>query len=255
MDDALRQALAARLLALADDELILGHRNSEWCGHAPILEEDIAFANIALDEIGHASIWYTMLAQLLGEDETAFPDRLAFHRDPNGFCCVQMVTLPIGDWAFSMTRQYLFDAYEVELLDRLTASQYEPFRDAAAKLRKEEAYHLRHTSAWVTRLGLGTEESGRRMQAALESLWSYAQQLFIPVEGQEQLAQARYFPDLERLRSSWVDRVATHLTEAGLSIPADDGVPPTSRSDHSEHLVELLGEMQKVARLDPEAEW
>jgi len=255
MDDALRHALASRLLELADDELILGHRNSEWCGHAPILEEDIAFANIALDEIGHASIWYTMLAQLLGKDEASYPDELVFQRAPAEFRCVQMVTLPIGDWAFSMTRQYLFDAYEAELLGLLTHSRHKPLQDAAAKLRKEEAYHLRHTSAWVTRLGLGTEESHRRMQAALNALWGYALQLFAPTPGQDSLIQAEYFPAAEQLRSSWLGRVTSHLADAGLTIPADAVPPAESRSIHSDHLAELLAEMQKVARLDPVAEW
>jgi len=255
MDDALRQALVARLLALADDELILGHRNSEWCGHAPILEEDIAFANIALDEIGHASMWFTMLAQLLEQDESLYPDELAFQRAPADFRCVQMVALPVGDWAFSMTRQYLFDAYEAELLEMLRDSQYEPFQDAAAKFRKEEAYHLRHTSAWVTRLGLGTEESHRRMQAALDALWGYALQLFVPTPGQDSLIQVEYFPAAEQLRSAWLGRVTSHLADAGLTIPANAVFPVESRSIHADPLVELLAEMQKVARLDPKAAW
>jgi ring-1,2-phenylacetyl-CoA epoxidase subunit PaaC len=166
-----------------------------------------------------------------------------------------MVALPVGDWAFSMTRQYLFDAYEAVLLEMLSDSHYEPFQDAAAKLRKEEAYHLRHTSAWVTRLGLGTEESHRRMRAALNALWNYAQQLFVPTDGQEDLAQAGYFPLVGRFRSNWLSRVTLHLAEAGLTIPADSALPAASRSSQTNDLVELLDEMQKVARLDPEAEW
>jgi ring-1,2-phenylacetyl-CoA epoxidase subunit PaaC len=111
MNPDLKAALAAQLLVMADDELVLGHRDSEWCGHAPILEEDIAFANIALDEIGHAVTWYGLLADLKGQDRETYPNRLVYHRDMLDFRCVQMVEQPKGDWAFSMLRQYLFDTY------------------------------------------------------------------------------------------------------------------------------------------------
>ncbi len=144
MDNQLTQALAARLLAMADDELILGHRLSEWTGHAPILEEDIAFANIAQDEIGHAVIiWYT-IRQELGEKS---PDQLAFFRDADAFRNAQLVELPKGDWAFSMMRQYLFDTWEMLNLTGLQQSQYQPIAEAAVKMRPEEMYHYRHTHA------------------------------------------------------------------------------------------------------------
>lgn len=255
MEPALQQALADRLLAMADDELILGHRNSEWCGHAPILEEDIAFANIALDEIGHASVWYTMLAQLLGEDEDTYPDQQVFGRNSNAYRCVPMVALPIGDWAFSMTRQYLFDAYEAELLDTLAVSQYTPFCEAAAKFRKEEVYHLRHTGAWVRRLGLGTVESHRRMQRALNELAVPVDQLFTPLPGDIRLIDAGYFPDPAELRERWLARVSAHLTAAELELPETRPTSEDGRTAHNVHLTNLLNEMQKVARLDPDAEW
>src|SRR5215471_16608308 len=141
-------ALPTYLLALADDELLLGHRDSEWTGHAPILEEDIAFANLAQDEIGHAALWYGLLRNLDGSD----PDRLIFFREPGAFRNAQLVELPKGDWAFSMLRQYLFDAAESVRLPLLAVSTHRPLAEAAAKIRPEELYHLRHTQAWIQRL-------------------------------------------------------------------------------------------------------
>ena len=151
----LKEALAHKLLAMADDELVVGHRNSEWTGHAPILEEDIAFTNIALDEIGHAKIWYQLLADLVGENPETYPDKLVFHREATEYRNIQMVELPIGDWAFTIVRQYLLDAAEFVRLGELVQSQYQPMAEAAAKIRKEEIYHYRHTHAWLQRLGLG----------------------------------------------------------------------------------------------------
>ena len=127
---------------LADDELILGQRDSEWTGHAPILEEDIAFSNIAQDELGHATIWYGLLSELTGEE----PNELVFFRDFDDFRNVTLVELPNGDWAFSMLRQYLFDAFEMVRLSQLLESLYRPVAEAAAKIRMEELYHYRHTS-------------------------------------------------------------------------------------------------------------
>lgn len=252
MDEAVRSALAARLLAMADDELILAHRNSEWAGHAPILEEDIAFANIALDELGHASIWYGMRGELTGEDT----DRLIFFRNPGQYRNVQMVELPRGDWAFSMTRQYLFDAAESVTLAHLKSSAYRPLAEAAAKIATEEIYHQRHTASWLRRLGLGTDESRARTQAALDTLWPYARQLFAPQPGDAVLVAAGTLPDASSLRREWEALCRPFLSECGLLMP-DDTLPRRDipRTEHTEHLMTLLAEMQSVARLDPEAEW
>jgi ring-1,2-phenylacetyl-CoA epoxidase subunit PaaC len=252
MDAAVRQALAERLLAMADDELILAHRNSEWAGHAPILEEDIAFANIALDEMGHAAIWYGLYGELIGEE----PDRLVFFRNPGAFRNVQLVELPRGDWAFSMVRQYLFDAAENVTLSHLRASAYRPLAEAAAKIATEEIYHLRHTGLWLRRLGLGTDESHARAQAALDALWPYARQLFAPLPDDAALVTAEIVPDLTLIRREWEGLTQPFLAECGLTIP-DDALPrrDISRAEHTEHLMALLGEMQSVARLDPAADW
>ncbi len=187
--DQLRNALSAQLLAWGDDEFILGHRDSEWCGHAPILEEDIAFANIALDELGHAQTWYILLAQLLEEDVGLYPDHLVYRRQAADFRNVQLVEFPNGDWAFSMLRQYLFDQMETIRLERLRNSRHRALAEAALKLGKEEIYHRRHSRAWVQRLGGGTQESHRRTQAALETLWPAASQLFNPLASEDAVSR------------------------------------------------------------------
>jgi ring-1,2-phenylacetyl-CoA epoxidase subunit PaaC len=251
MTPELRRTLAAKLLALADDELILAHRHSEWAGHGPILEEDIAFTNLALDEMGHATLWYEAYQELTGES----PDKLAFFRDATAFRNVQLVELPNGDWAFSMLRQYLFDTAEMVQLTRLVESSYEAIAAAAAKIRLEELYHLRHTSQWVKRLGLGTEESHGRLQRALDELWPYAQQLFVPLPDETLLVKARMVGETAVMHREWLQTVHTHLTSANLAIPDKDQPPATSRTDHTPHLATLLAEMQMVARLDQQAAW
>lgn len=251
MNDTIKTALIARLTALADDELILAHRNSEWTGHAPILEEDIAIANIAQDELGHATVFFKLLEALTGSD----PDRMAFFREADKFRNVQLVELPNGDWAFTMLRQYLFDAYEYVLLTALADSQYRPLAEATAKIRPEELYHLRHSHAWVERLGLGTTESHERMQAALDTLWPYHQQLFDPLPEDEALQTAGYWPDMGHLKQSWLDIVSPHLKKAELTIPADAPFLTDGRDQHTPHLTELLADMQQVARWEPEGVW
>ena len=254
MRTKLKEALAQKLLALADDELILGHRNSEWTGHGPILEEDIAFTNIALDEIGHAQIWYNILAELQGEGD-GYPDQLVFFREAAAYRNAQFVELPIGDWAFSMLRQYLFDAAELVRLSETMSSRYQPLADASVKIRNEELYHFRHTQAWLRRLGLGTEESHRRMQAALNQLWPYTRQLFAPVPGEELLVEAGYVPEPDELNGAWKKRVIAQLEEANLVIPNDIAPITANRHDHTPHLTTLLTDMQEVARFDPQAKW
>ena len=251
MDLQLRTALENKLLALADDELILAHRDSEWTGHAPILEEDIAFANIAQDEMGHARSWLEVRQALTGET----PDELAFFREADDFRNVPLVALPRGDWAFSMLRQYLFDSYELVSLAELVNSEYRPVAEVAQKLRPEELYHYRHSSSWVKRLGLGTVESLGRMQAALTTLWPYALQLFEPLPDEALLVAARFGPSPAGLKIAWLELVVPFLQYAGLQLPTVVTPPAGSRPAHTPHLTELLAEMQQVARLDPSAIW
>ena len=250
MNSELRTAVIDRLTALADDELILAQRDGEWTGHAPILEEDIALANIAQDELGHATVLYERLADLTGRS----PDEAAFFREEADFLNVQMVELPKGDWAFTMLRQYLFDAYEPVLLAQLGASRYQPLADVAAKFRGEELYHLRHTHLWVARLGLGSEEGHRRMQSALDVLWPAAFQLFVPLPHDDLLLEVGYFPSLVDLQGEWEALVTPHLADSGLTLPA--AMANTAlRGYHTDHMAPLLADLQQVARWDPEGEW
>lgn len=254
MEETTKMALCAYLLALADDELILGQRNSEWCGRAPLLEEDIAFANLALDELGHAQAWYTLLANLRGEEAALTPDRLVFFRPAHAFRNAQMVERPNRDWAFSMLRQYLFDAYELLNLEALEGSAYQPLAEAAGKFRLEELYHHRHTRAWVQRLALGTEESHQRMQAALDDLWPLTGQLFSHTPEEDALTRLGYLPSAGELRVLWASAVQAFLADCELQVPADDrGDVPRER--HTSHLEVLVREMGSVARMQPEAAW
>jgi ring-1,2-phenylacetyl-CoA epoxidase subunit PaaC len=265
MEADLQNALADLLLSLGDDELALGQRLSEWCAHAPILEEDIAFANLALDELGHAALYYTALAELQGANVETYPDQLVFFRDWTDFRSLQMVELPNGDWAFTMLRQFLFDAYEKANLELLASSAYAPLVDIANRIRKEELYHYRHTKAWVLRLGGGTDESCRRLQAAAEGLWPYAQQMFSPLPGETLLVEAGYAPARSEIHAAWEALVVPVLNEAHLLLPtrSDTADPQAdmlsdstlSRQDHTPYLKTLVEEMQSVARLEPEADW
>jgi ring-1,2-phenylacetyl-CoA epoxidase subunit PaaC len=242
-------ALISRLLALADDELLLGQRDSEWTGHAPLLEEDIAFSNIAQDEIGHARLWYTILHEQLGQPH---PDRLAFWREAHEFRNATLVELPKGDWAFTIVRQYLFDEYEKVRNAVLAHCGYQPIEDAVNKIAREEVYHLMHSSGWVQRLGDATEESHRRMQAALDQLWPHALGLFEPIEH-----DAEFSAQLDRIKLAWREAVTPTLTRATLIIPAN-ALPAIGgrRGMHTPHLNALLAEMQKVAHSEaPEAVW
>ena len=255
MNKTTRQALANYLIALGDDELILGQRDGEWCGHAPILEEDIAFANISLDEIGHANVWYGLATELLGEEQDSYPDWLAFRRDAADFRNIQMGELPKGDWAFSILRQYLFDSFEVMRLEKLRDSGHKPLADAAVKIRNEEIYHRRHTQAWVKRMALGTEESQRRTQTALDELWGYARQMGVATEGSLELEKAIFLPNSEQLRIGWTKEVSAFLNEVELTRPDNAQIPAAGRAEHSQHFDALITEMQEVPRLFPEGVW
>jgi ring-1,2-phenylacetyl-CoA epoxidase subunit PaaC len=255
MEIMIIESLCPYLLASGDDELILGHRNSEWCGYAPLLEEDIAFANLALDEIGHAAIWYTLLADLREENRETYPDELVFNRPAQDFRNATLFELPNGDWAFSMLRQYLFDLYETVRLAMLEESVYAPLAEAAKKISREEVYHRRHTSAWVRRLGLGTEESRRRMQAALDQAWPLAFQLFSEPEVNDVLVYSGYVPSGGHLQEAWREAATEFLESCQLNVPPDAAGKQIPRNQHTPYLNVLVDEMQSVVRLDPEASW
>jgi ring-1,2-phenylacetyl-CoA epoxidase subunit PaaC len=255
LSDAQRTALDSKLLRLGDDEFILGHRNSEWTGHGPILEEDIAFANLALDELGHGILWYRIVAVLRDEDPDTLPDKLVYQRPASEFQNADAVALPHSDWAFSMLRQYLFDAYESIHVPALAASSYRPIAEAAAKIKQEEVYHIYHTRTWIERLGLGTDESRRRIQAALALLWGPLQQLFAPGPDESLLVEVGIVPDLRKIHIGWTDTVVPFLESCALDVPAGQ-IPPVTRQPADRAGMEaLIGELQEVSKIAPGASW
>lgn len=249
---AAREPLLRLLLAMADDELMLGHRNAEWTGHAPILEEDIAFSNIAQDELGHSLAWYTLHESLTGRT----PDAMAFERPWSGFTCARFVTHPRGDFAYTVMRQYLFDEAEQVRLRALASSSWAPLRDLAGKVLREEAYHLLHVKGLVTRLGTATQESRSRMSAALAVAYPQALGLFEPLEGEEELAGSGVFPGMQAIEHDWKERVHAVLATAGMQEPGD-AVPDRGgrRGAHGPHLEALVDDLQQVYRLAPGADW
>jgi ring-1,2-phenylacetyl-CoA epoxidase subunit PaaC len=242
------------LLRLGDDRLVLGHRLSQWCGHGPILEEDIALANIALDCLGHATMFLRLAGQVEGDGRDE--DALAYWRDEREFRNLQMLELPRGDFAFTIMRQFLFASLSRLQLEGLTTSSHAELAGIAAKALKETRYHLRHSAEWVLRLGDGTEESHTRLQSALGELWPWTGELFFQNEVDGALREARVVPDLAVLQSPWQAAVTEHLTRATLSIPSTPARMTGGRvGRHTEHLGHMLAEMQIVARSHPGAKW
>ncbi len=250
-------ALFEYLLRLGDERLVLGHRLGEWCGHGPILEEDIAVSNVALDLLGQA----TMLLRLAGEVEGKGRDEdaLAFFREAVEFRNCQLAELPNGDFAFTTARQFLFDVYAVVLLDALTDSSHTELAAIAAKSLKEAKYHVRHSGEWMLKLGDGTEESHRRVQRALDELWRFTAELFAPDDIDRAMHEAGIAPDLAALKPRWEALVRDVLDRATLTLPNDLPRPANARGGragaHTEYLGHLLAEMQIVARSHPGATW
>lgn len=247
--------LVEYLLRLGDDRLVLGHRMSEWCGHGPILEEDIALSNIALDLIGHAQSLLQLAGELEGQGRDA--DALAYFRDGVQYRNCLLVELPNGDFAFTMMRQFLFDAYSVLLWDALSRCEHPQLAAIAAKSLKEDKYHLRHSSEWVVRLGDGTEESHSRAQQALNDLWRYVGELFDHDEVNDAVAgEAMIAVDHAAMRALWDTMVKDVLARATLTVPDDKGTRRGGRRGmHTEHLGHMLATMQSVARAHPGASW
>jgi len=250
-------ALFEYLLRLGDDRLILGHRLSEWCGHGPILEEDIALANVALDLLGQATILLRMAGEVEGRGRNE--DALAYFRDAVEFRNCQMLELPNGDFGLTMARQFLFDVFDVVLLEALTKSSNAELAAVAAKSLKEARYHVRHSGEWMLKLGDGTDESHRRVQRALDELWRFTPELFAMDDVDAELVHAGIAPDLAELKPKWESLVREVLDRATLTAPNDVPRPPRARGGrtgaHTEHLGHLLAEMQIVARSHPGASW
>ena len=241
-------------LRRADDALILGHRVSEWCGHAPMLEEEMALANMGLDLIGQARELYGYAAEVenSGNDE----DKLAYLRDERQYCNLLLVEQPNGDFARTIVRQFFYSAFADLYWRAMMASKDATLAAIAAKSEKESAYHLRHSSEWMIRLGDGTEESHRRAQVAVDDLWAFTGELFHSDESDVALIVSGVAIDPESLRGRWMETVSNVLNEATLKLPSNDWMQKGGRSGkHTEHLGHLLSELQSMQRTFPDATW
>ncbi len=246
--------LVAYALRRADDALVLGHRLSEWCGHAPMLEEDIALANIALDLIGQARSLYDYAAQVEGSGLTE--DHLAYLRDVGAYRNLLLVEQPNGDFAVTIARQFLYSALIDPYWRALTASADETLAAIAAKAEKESAYHLRHSAEWLIRLGDGTPESHARAQDALDGLWMYTGEMFEADATERSLVEAGVAVDPASLRATWDETVDAVLAQATLKRPAGGWMQTGGRAGrHTEHLGFVLAELQHLQRTHPGATW
>ena len=242
------------VLRLGDDLLILAQRLGEWCGHGPQLEEDIALTNRALDHLGEARNLLTYAGQIEGKGRSE--DDLAYLRDERQFTNTLLVEQPNGDYAHTIVRSFLFDAYHLPLMQALLNSKDEQLKAIAGKSVKEATYHLRHSSEWVIRFGDGTEESHRRVQTAIDNLWTYAGELFEQDEVHQQLVEEGIAPDMAAIRKSFNETVERVLAEATLQRPTDTYMQTGGRSGrHSEYMGPMLAEMQYLQRAYPGVEW
>lgn len=241
-------------LRRADDALVLGHRLSEWTGHAPTLEEELALANAALDMIGLARALYTLAAarEGAGHDE----DQLAYLRDAGQYRNLLLVELPKGDFAFTIARQFLYAAFAAPYWAAMANSADGDLAAIGARAAKEAAYHLRHAREWLARLGDGTEESHARAQAAVDALWPYTGEMFTSDTAEAGLIAAGAIGDPATLRDAWLVAVSRGLRDATLALPAGTWMHSGGRAGrHTEHLGHMLAEMQVLPRTYPGASW
>jgi ring-1,2-phenylacetyl-CoA epoxidase subunit PaaC len=241
-------------LRRADDALILGHRLSEWCGHAPAMEEDMALANIALDLLGQARELFTYAAGIEGRDNDE--DKFAYLRDVRQYRNLLMLEQPNGDFARTMVRQFFYSAFADLYWRAMMRSSDTTLAAIAARSEKESAYHLRHSSEWIVRLGDGTEESNARTQAVIADLWAFTGEMFAVDDSERALIDAGIVVDPAGLKLQWLKTVNGVAAEATLKLPANDWMQQGGRlGRHSEHLGHLLSELQSLQRSFPGATW
>jgi ring-1,2-phenylacetyl-CoA epoxidase subunit PaaC len=242
------------ILRIGDDSLILGHRMSEWCGHGPILEEDIAMTNISLDLIGQATTLLAYAGQVEGKGRNE--DALAFLRFDRDYHNLLLVEQPNGDFGMTMMRQFLFDAFRKPYYERLQFSTNKQLAAIAEKSLKETKYHLKHSSEWVIRLGDGTDESHSRIQDSLNTLWRYTSELFYSDEVDVEMQKAGVAPNMSEVFEDWKKTVNAVLDEATLQIPTNNWKQEGGRKGmHSEHFGYILTELQYMQRAYPNMEW
>jgi ring-1,2-phenylacetyl-CoA epoxidase subunit PaaC len=241
-------------LRRADDALILGHRLSEWCGHAPMLEEDMALANMGLDLLGQARELYSFAAKVEGKGKDE--DQFAYLRDVRQYRNLLLLEQPNGDFARTMLRQFFYSSFADLYWRAMMKSADTTLAAIAAKSEKESAYHVRHSSEWVVRLGDGTEESHRRAQNAIDDLWPFTGEMFHVDESERALIEAGIAVDPAVLRPQWLKLVSGIVHEATLALPGNDWMQQGGRDGrHSEHLGHLLSELQSMQRTFPGATW
>lgn len=246
-------ALGDLLLALADDDFVIGFSDSEWTGIAPILEEDVAMSSIAQDEIGHARAYYELLAELTGGDA----DAIAYDRPPEAFRHARLLDHGRGDWAMTIARRYLYDTADAVRLEALAGSSHRPLAALVAKIRREEVYHLLHAETWLERLAAAGGEPEARLRAALALLEPDATSVLAPLESEAELLSAGLLTDPSaELVATWLARIRPVFERLGLPLPrADLPAPDRARREHGDAFRWLWGEFTSVRRLDPVAVW
>jgi ring-1,2-phenylacetyl-CoA epoxidase subunit PaaC len=248
------RAIKEFLYKIADDQLIIGHRNGEWTGLGPILEEDIAFSSIAQDKIGQSLHIYEILHSM-GEDD---PDTIAFTREAKDFKCCQFVEFPIGEYDFSLMRNFLFSHAEMARFEMLTESSFDPIAKLAKKYKGEIKYHIMHSDTWIKQLGRANEESRSRMQSALNECFNLALGIFEESDFASELKQIKIFEGENILQKKWLETITPIIESASLKIPDKSSWNPAyggRKGYHTDHLQPMLDEMSAVFRLDPKAEW
>ena len=247
-------SLSNYLLHLADNALILGHRNSEWCGHGPVLEQDIAITNISLDLIGQSRYLYQYAASITGHG--ASEDSLAYLRDARSYLNLLMLELPKRDWGFTILRQYLFSEFQLLQYKALQRSADVQLAGIAEKALKETSYHRRWSSEWVIRLGDGTDESHERMQESLVRIWPYTGELFMPAIFEQEMVAAGIGVDPSSFKEEWMSKTKAVFEEATLMVPEEGWSQKGGKEGrHTEHLGYILAEMQFLQRTYPGQEW